>query len=375
MASSETIPMLNLQAQYLRLKPEIDAAIQEVLYAANYIQGAAVKSFGKALADYQKIDHVIPCANGTDALQLALMALDLPKGSEIITPGFSYIAVAEVCKLLGYTPVYIDVDARTFNIDVQQLQNAFTAKTKAIIPVHLFGQSADMEPLLTFAKQHGLFVIEDNAQSIGAEYTFSDGRTVKTGCMGDLSTTSFFPSKNLGAYGDAGAVMTNDAHLAERIQQIANHGQIQKYHHQVIGINSRMDTLQAAILSVKLKHLDAFIAERRSVAKAYDIAFEHLQGVQIPFVPSFTTHVYHQYTLSVNHSVAKLRAALSDGGVASMVYYPRPINDNLPYKSQEQLPVAQALCQSVLSLPMGTDMPEAQIQTIINTFKNSLINS
>jgi len=375
MAPTETIPMLNLQAQYLRLKPEIDAAIQEVLYAANYIQGPAVKSFAKALADYQNIQYVIPCANGTDALQLAIMALDMPKGSEIITPGFSYIAVAEVCKLLGYQPVYLDVDAKTFNIDIQQLQDALTAKTKAIIPVHLFGQSAHMEPILNFAQQHGLYVIEDNAQSIGAEYTFSDGRKVKTGCMGHISTTSFFPSKNLGAYGDAGAVMTNDAQLAERLQQIANHGQVQKYQHQIVGVNSRMDTLQAAILSVKLKYLDAFIAERQAVAHAYDQAFQAIQGVQIPFVPSFTTHVYHQYTLVLKHPVEAIRAALLAEGVDSMVYYPKPINDHLPYKSQEQLPVAQALCQSVLSLPIGTDMTDAQIQTIINTFKNSLTHT
>jgi dTDP-4-amino-4,6-dideoxygalactose transaminase len=367
--------MLNLQAQYLRLKPEIDAAIQEVLYAANYIQGPAVESFAKALADYQNIQHVIPCANGTDALQLAIMALDMPKGSEIITPGFSYIAVAEVCKLLGYQPVYLDVDAKTFNIDIQQLQDALTAKTKAIIPVHLFGQSAHMEPILNFAQQHGLYVIEDNAQSIGAEYTFSDGRKVKTGSMGHIATTSFFPSKNLGAYGDAGAVMTNDAQLAERLQQIANHGQVQKYQHQIVGVNSRMDTLQAAILSVKLKYLDAFIAERQAVAHAYNQAFQAIQGVQIPFVPSFTSHVYHQYTLVLKHPLEAIRAALLAAGVASMVYYPKPINDHLPYKSQEQLPVAQALCQSVLSLPIGTDMTDAQIQTIINTFKNSLTHT
>lgn len=366
------IPMLNLQAQYLRLKTEIDAAVQEVLLSTQFINGPQVKAFAQALAEYQKISYVIPCANGTDALQLALMALDLPKGSEIITPGFSYIAVAEVCKLLGFVPVYVDVDPHSFNIDVRQLQDALTAKTKAIVPVHLFGQSADMESILNFADQNRLFVIEDNAQSIGATYTFSDGKQCKTGSMGHLSTTSFFPSKNLGAYGDAGAVMTNDASLAEKLKQLANHGQTLKYQHGKVGINSRLDSIQAAVLQVKLKHLEAFISERQAVAKQYDQAFSTIEGVRIPKVMPYSSHVYHQYTLVLDCSVDALRKALLNEGVASMVYYPMPINEQLAYMNEQALPVSKQLSQSVLSLPIGTDMTQTQIQHIIQSFKNSI---
>lgn len=275
-AEMKPIQMVDLASQYQRLKAEIDPAIQLVLNQANYINGAPVKQFAKDLANYLSVKHVIPCANGTDALQIALMALDLPEGSEVITPGFSYIAVAEACLLLKLKPVYAEVNPQTFNLNPLEIEKHITPQTKAIVPIHLFGQCADMETIMAIAEKHNLYVIEDNAQSIGAEYTFSNGRTCKSGTIGHLATTSFFPSKNLGCYGDGGAVFSNNDALAERVQMIANHGQKIKYIHDAIGINSRLDTIQAAILGVKLPYLNEFNAERQAVANRYNEAFKKI---------------------------------------------------------------------------------------------------
>lgn len=360
--------MLDLAAQYQRLKPELDQAVLSAMAHAAYINGPEVQRFAEEFAAYLGLAHVVPCANGTDALQIALMALQLPEGSEVITPAFSYGAVAEVCTLLGLKPVFADVDQNTFNLDVRELEKHITPHTRVIVPVHLFGQSCDMEPILAIAEKHGLYVIEDNAQSVGAEYTFSDGRTCKTGTMGHFGTTSFFPSKNLACFGDGGALMTNNAQLAEAARMIANHGQKIKYRHDVTGINSRLDTIQAAVLSVKLKYLDAFNAERMAAAAQYNTLLAPVKGIRVPERLKASTHVYHQYTLQVfDVPVPQLSDALKQNGIASMVYYPMPLYRQKAFAYPLNLPVTEALCRSVLSIPMGPGMNPEQISYICST--------
>ena len=370
-AEMKPIQMVDLASQYQRLKAEIDPAIQAVLNQANYINGAPVKQFSKDLATYLSVNHVIPCANGTDALQIALMALDLPEGSEIITPGFSYIAVAEACLLLNLKPVYAEVHPHTFNLNPLEIEKHITPNTKAIVPVHLFGQCADMETIMAIAEKHNLYVIEDNAQSIGAEYTFSDGRTCKSGTIGHLATTSFFPSKNLGCYGDGGAVFSNSDALAERVQMIANHGQKVKYIHDAIGVNSRLDTIQAAILGVKLQYLNAFNAERQSVAARYTAAFTNHKHLMPPVVAKNTTHVYHQYTLQTcDMEIEAFRKAMQEKGIPTMVYYPMPIYHQNAYVQTISLPLCESIASHVVSLPIGTDMEDTQVNYIIDSVLN-----
>ena len=372
------IPMVDLKGQYLKIKDEVDADIQNVIDNTAFINGPAVKEFAEALSVYQGGCHVITCGNGTDALQIALMALDLKPGDEVIVPAFTYVASAEVIGLLGLTPVMVDVDYQTFNVRVDNIKKALTPKSKAIIPVHLFGQSCDMEPILEFAKEHNLYVIEDNAQAIGATYTFSDGRKAKTGTMGTIGCTSFFPSKNLGCYGDGGAIFTNDDALAVKLHMIANHGQKVKYHHSVIGCNSRLDTIQAAVLNVKLKHLDEYCASRYEAASYYTAklkAFDPEQKYIItPKELEKSTHVFHQYTLKVlNNKRDELKAFLAEEGIPSMIYYPLPLQEQEAFKpitrAAEELNNAKECAYSVLSLPMHTEMTHEMQELVIDTIK------
>ncbi len=363
------IRMVDLKTQYENMREEIDRAVLDVIASTEYINGSAVKRFQAELEAYLQVGHVIPCANGTDALQVAMMALSLSPGDEVIVPAFTYVATAEVIALLGLTPVMVDVDPDTFNIDVEAVQQAITPRTRAIVPVHLFGQSADMEPLMQLAKQHRLHIVEDNAQAIGSDYCFSDGRRFKTGTIGDVGCTSFFPSKNLGCYGDGGAMMTNDPELAQRLRMIANHGQSQLYHHAVIGVNSRLDSIQAAILSVKLKRLDDYNSRRRRAADYYDAAFREMPQLKIPKRSPNTTHVFHQYTLVLREGERDaLRQHLNQQGIPAMVYYPIPLYRQpafAHYWSAGALPVTEQLCRSVISLPMHTELtPDQQDQII-----------
>lgn len=359
------IQMVDLKGQYMKIKPEVDAAIQNVIDNTAFINGPIVKEFAQNLSDYMGGCHVITCANGTDALQIALMALGLKPGDEVIVPAFTYVASAEVIGLLGLTPVMVDVDYETFNVTVDNIAKALSPKTKAIIPVHLFGQSCDMEPILAFAKEHNLYVIEDNAQAIGAEYTFSDGHKEKTGTMGTIGCTSFFPSKNLGCYGDGGAIFCKDDELAEKLRIIANHGQKVKYHHSVIGCNSRLDSIQAAILNVKLKYLDEYSKARYEAACYYTEklkAFDPEEKYYItPKELEKSTHVYHQYTLKIkNGKRDTLKQFLADAGIPSMIYYPLPLQEQEAFKSitraAEELTTSKDIACSVLSLPVHTEM-------------------
>ena len=367
------IQMVDLKGQYLKIKDEVDAGIQNVIDNTAFINGPIVKQFAENLSKYMGGCHVIPCANGTDALQIALMALDLKPGDEIIVPAFTYVASAEVIGLLGLTPVMVDVDYNTFNVTVENLKKALSPKSKAIIPVHLFGQSCDMEPILEFAKANNLYVIEDNAQAIGAEYTFSDSRKVKTGAMGTIGCTSFFPSKNLGCYGDGGAIFCNDDVLAEKLRMIDNHGQKVKYHHSVIGCNSRLDSIQAAILDVKLKHLDEYGAARYAAASYYTEKLKAFDPEEKFFVTPAesdnSTHVYHQYTLKVkNGKRDELKNYLAEQGIPSMIYYPLPLQEQDAFKgitrSAEDLAVSKDIAYSVLSLPIHTEMTH-EIQNMV----------
>ena len=369
------IAMVDLKGQYLRIKDEVDEAVREVIDTSAFINGPAVKSFQSALSDYMGGCHVIPCANGTDALQIALMSLDLKCGDEVIVPAFTYVASAEVIGLLGLTPVMVDVDPVSFNLDISILESALSPRTKAIIPVHLFGQSCDMAPILEFASAHGLYVIEDNAQAIGAVYTFPDGTRARTGTMGHIGCTSFFPSKNLGCYGDGGAMFTRDDALAEKLRCIANHGQKVKYHHSVLGCNSRLDSIQAAVLGVKLKHLDEYCAARQEAAAYYNRRFlEFDPGEQFISTPArmpYTTHVWHQYTLKVkNGRRDDLKAYLSEQGIPAMIYYPLPLQEQQAFRSITKQPGslehASACASSVLSLPIHTEMTREIQDVIIN---------
>ena len=364
------IQMVDLSAQYHKIKPAIDEAIQEVIDQTAFINGPAVGHFAQELATYLGANHVIPCANGTDALQIALMALGLQPGDEVITPSFTYIATTEVIALLGLTPVFVEVDPQTYCIDPEAIAAAITPRTKAIVPVHLYGQAANMNAIMELAAKHGLFVVEDNAQAIGSDYHLADGRKVKTGTIGHIGCTSFFPSKNLGCYGDGGALYTQDAELAKKIKMIANHGQEQKYVHDVVGCNSRLDTIQAAVLRIKLRQLDNYIDARRSVAEAYDAAFAQLPGVEIPFRAADSRHVFHQYTLKLTtHSREALQAQLLAAGIPSMIYYPIPAHRQKMFSGFQldalQLPLTEALCEQVISLPIHTEMDEQQLEYII----------
>lgn len=381
------IQMVDLHGQYYRLKKEIDAAMQEVIEKSAFINGTQVKVFADHLADYLAVPYVIPCGNGTDALQMALMALELHPGDEVIVPAFTYVAAAEVIALLGLTPVLVDVDPESFNIDPQKIEESISRNTKAIIVVHLFGQSCNMEPILRIAELYHLYVIEDNAQSIGAEYSFKDGRVKKTGTMGHIGTTSFFPSKPLACFGDGGAMITSDEILAKRMRMIANHGQERKYHHKMVGCNSRLDTLQAAILDVKLRYIDEFTEARRVVATKYDEALASCEQLILPKKSTFSTHVYHQYTVQLkpledNQDTANyresLQSSLKEKGIPTMVYYPLPLQAQEAYKWMARTPgkmdEAARLSQCVFSLPIHTEMRRDEQEYIINVLLAELHN-
>lgn len=371
----DKIQMVDLHRQYLRLRPELDPAMQEVMDTCAFINGPQVQRFASHLSSCLDVPYVIPCGNGTDALQIALMALDLKPGDEVIVPAFTYVAAAEVVSLLGLIPVWVDVDEKTFNINPWMIESAISPKTRAIVVVHLFGQCCDMEKIRQIAEQNHLYVVEDNAQSLGAEVLFSDGTRRKAGTIAHIGTTSFFPSKPLACYGDGGAVMTSDDRLAERIRMIANHGQLQKYHHKTIGCNSRLDTLQAAVLDVKLPHLEEFTVARQLVAKRYDEAFDQDSRWQIPCQAPYSTHVYHQYTLQVADGKRDdLQQYLKEKGIPSMVYYPLPLHKQTAFYGFSRigslLGVSEKLVQSVLSLPIHTEMTDEEVDYIIETVRN-----
>ena len=364
--------MVDLQTQYQHIKADVDRAIQAVIDSASFIKGPAVTAFQEHLETYTGAKHVIPVGNGTDALQIALMALGLKPGDEVITPTFTFIATAEVVALLGLTPVVVDVDWDTMNISVESIRKAITPRTKAIVPVHLFGQCADMEAIMSIAQEHGLYVVEDACQAIGAKYTFSDGNIRQAATIGHIGCTSFFPSKNLGCYGDGGAIFTNNDELASKMRAIANHGMVVRYHHDQVGVNSRLDSIQAAILDIKLPHLDEYIEARQRAAAYYDKAFSNNSHLLIPARTDKSTHVFHQYTLRlVDVDRDALRNALAEKGIPAMIYYPIPLHlqkayQDFRYKAGD-FPVAEKLAACVLSLPMHTELDEEQLIYITET--------
>ena len=377
---SNQIQMVDLKGQYEKIKENIDSAILETLSSTKFINGPQVKSFTQNLSVYTGAKYVIPCANGTDALQIALMALDLKPGDEIICPAFTYVATAEVIGLLGLTPVMADVDPNTYNIKADLIEPLINSKTKAIVPVHLYGQSCDMERILKLAKKHSLYVIEDNAQAIGAKYTFRDGTVQNTGTMGDIGTTSFFPSKNLGCYGDGGAIFTNDDELAVKLRMIANHGQEVKYYHKVIGCNSRLDSIQASILDIKLKYLDEYSAARNHMASKYDDSFSTIEGLEIPKRQGNSTHVFHQYTLKIKSELRdKIINHLKEKRIPAMIYYPVPLYTQEAFshylEDEFKIPNVESLCKSVFSLPIHTEIESSNqdfiIQEVQNFFKRN----
>ncbi|MBP5474261.1 MAG: DegT/DnrJ/EryC1/StrS family aminotransferase [Bacteroidales bacterium] len=369
------IEMLDLRAQYDEIKEEIDGAINQVLLSSRFIKGPEVGTFEKELSDYLGNKQVISCGNGTDALQLALMALDLKPGDEVITTDFTFIASAEVVALLGLKLVLVDVDPNTYNISVEGIRKAITSKTKAIIPVHLLGQCANMEEIMAIAKEHNLYVVEDSAQATGADFMFSNGEKKKAGTIGNIGATSFFPSKNLSCYGDGGAVMTNDDSIAERIRCIANHGSKIKYHNDLVGVNSRLDTIQASILSVKLKYLDDNNAARQRAAAKYDTALGEMKEISIPAKASFTTHIYHQYTIRVKDGKRDdLQKFLKSKEIPTMIYYPFPMHAQKAYShlgyTDSDMPISTQLCAEVLALPIHPWIEEEQQNLIINSIKD-----
>ena len=370
----KNIQMVDLKGQYHKIKDEIDTAVIQTIESTSFINGPSVKEFANSLQNYLDVKHAIPCANGTDALQIALMALSLNPGDEVICPSFTYVATAEVISLLGLTPIMTDVDHNTFNITVDIIRPHITNKTKAIVPVHLYGQSCDMEGIMNLAEELGLYVIEDNAQAIGAKYTFSDGTVKNTGTIGHIGTTSFFPSKNLGCYGDGGAIFTNDDEIAKKLKMIANHGQEVKYYHKVTGCNSRLDSIQASILNIKLSYLDDYALARNKMAKNYDDSFSKIPELTIPKRQHNSTHVFHQYTLMVK---PELRGALIDflreNKIPVMIYYPIPLYKQEAFSnyvnSDFEIPNVEQLCCSVFSLPIHTEIESSSQEYIIQKVK------
>jgi UDP-2-acetamido-2-deoxy-ribo-hexuluronate aminotransferase len=372
---SPNIQMVDLKKQYQRLKVDIDQSMATILEDSKFIKGPNTKEFERELAQYLSCNEVIACANGTDALQIALMALNLKPGDEVIVPAFTYVATAEVIGLLGLTPVMIDVNPDTFNVNKEQIEEAITERTKLIVPVHLFGQCTDMEPVINIAKQHNLAVVEDAAQAIGAKYTFSDETITRAGCIGNIGTTSFFPSKNLGCYGDGGAIFSNDIELGKRLRMIANHGQAKQYYHETIGVNSRLDELQAGILRIKLRHLDDFEYRRNQVADFYDNKLSNISYIQTPKRQVNSTHVFHQYTLKIKDGLRdSLKEFLFEKGIPTMIYYPMPLHQQKAYqqigKIVGDLKISTQLCKEVLSLPIHTEMDDEQLIYITETIKD-----
>ena len=368
----QKIHMVDTKGQYLKIKDQVDAAVLDVIDSTQFIGGPVVKRFQENLEKFLGVNHVIPCANGTDALQIALMTIGLKPEDEVIVPAFTYVATAEVIALLSLKPVMVDVDPDTFNIDTALLENALTEKTKAIVPVHLYGQCADMAPIMAFANKHNLYVIEDNAQAIGSTYTFPDGSKQKAGTIGHIGCTSFYPSKNLGAYGDGGAMMCNDEKLAKALKMVANHGQSSRYYHDLVGCNSRLDAIQAAILDIKLKYLNDYSSARNSAADFYDKAFANNPHLQTPVRAENSDHVFHQYTLRVkNGKRNELKEFLQEANIPSMIYYPVPLYKQKAYqehwKKGEKLPATELLSDQVLSLPIHTEMNESILTYICET--------
>lgn len=367
--SGKSLPMVDLKSQYDRLKDEIMGGFQEVLENTQFINGPIVKEFAAQLADYLDVKHAIPCGNGTDALQIALMSLGLKPGDEVITTPFTFVATAEVIGLLGLKPVFVDVDPDTFLMDVSKLEEKITSNTRCVIPVHLFGQCVDMESLVVICKKHDLKIVEDNAQAIGAEIRFSDGTVKKAGTIGDLGTTSFFPSKNLGCYGDGGAIFTNNEDYGKLVKMIVNHGSSKKYYHDVIGVNSRLDSLQAVVLKAKLPQLDSFNKARQEVAAFYNDKFKDLESVQTPSFAFWSTHVFHQYTLRlIGVERAPFMEYLKECGISSAVYYPVPLHIQEGYKesgyTNGDFPISEELSESVISLPIHTEMDNDKLEYI-----------
>jgi dTDP-4-amino-4,6-dideoxygalactose transaminase len=368
----KNVPMVDLAGQYQKIKPEVDSAIAEILTNTSFINGPAVKQFQQSLEKYLGVKHVIPCANGTDALQVAMMALNLQPGDEVITTSFTFIATAEVIALLQLTPVLVDVDPDTFNIDPDAIEKAITSRTKAIVPVHLFGQCSDMDRIMEIAHRHQLYVIEDNAQAIGADFHSKDGSVRKAGTIGHIGCTSFFPSKNLGCYGDGGAIFTNDDAMAEQIRIVVNHGMKVRYYHDYVGVNSRLDSIQAAVLNIKLKRLDDYAEARRYAANYYNNAFAACDKLKTPVTANFTTHVFHQYTL-VTHCVnrEKLMAHLQSKGIASAIYYPVPLHLQKAYLDPRykkgDFPVTEQLCKTVISLPIHTEFDDETLEYVTSS--------
>ncbi|MGQ1944106.1 DegT/DnrJ/EryC1/StrS family aminotransferase [Ornithobacterium rhinotracheale] len=371
----QKIQMVDLVSQYHKIKPELDKKIIEVVESSAYINGPEVKAFQQELEEYLGVKHVIPCANGTDALQVSLMALDLEEGDEVITADFTFAATVEVVDLLKLKSVLVDVDKDTFNINVEALEKAITPKTKAIIPVHLFGQCANMEEIMDIAEKHNLYVIEDTAQALGAEFRYSNGTSKKAGTIGHMGCTSFFPSKNLGCYGDGGAIFTNDDNLAHKLRGIVNHGMYKRYYHDEVGVNSRLDSIQAAILRLKLPHLDHYNSARNAAADYYDKAFAHHPNIITPQRDPKSTHVFHQYTLRIlNADRDALQKYLAEHDIPAMIYYPVPLHQQKAYDhgeySDEAFPVTMELIDEVISLPMHTELSEEQLEYITTTLKN-----
>ncbi len=364
--------MVDLQTQYQQIKADVDAGIQAVLDSAAFIKGKPVADFQTHLEEHLQVKHVIPVGNGTDALQIALMALDLQPGDEVITPTFTFIATAEVAAVLHLTPVVVDAEWDTMNMSIESLRKAITPRTRAIVPVHLFGQCANMEAIMEIAKEHNLYVIEDACQSINSDYIFSDGSRQKSGTIGDIGCTSFFPSKNLGCYGDGGAIFTNDDELAAKMRAVANHGMVVRYYHDRVGVNSRLDSIQAAILDAKLPHLDEYTAARQAAAARYDAGFADNPHLLTPARAPYSTHVFHQYTLRlVDVDREALRNGLAEAGIPAMIYYPVPLHLQKAYQDARyqpgDFPVAEKLAACVLSLPMHTCLDDEQLDYIIAT--------
>ena len=375
---TESIPMVDLRNQYLKIKPEIDQAISEVVESAAFINGPAVRTFAENLAKYLGVKHVIPCANGTDALQIALMSLDLQPGDEVITPSFTYIATTEVVALLRLTPVFVDVDPDTFVMDPKKLEASITSKTKAIVPVHLYGQMANMKEILAIANKHKLFVIEDVAQAIGSDFIHDDATLQKAGTIGHIGCTSFFPSKNLGCFGDGGAIFTNYDDLAEKLRKIANHGQEKRYYHDLVGCNSRLDSIQAAVLNVKLKYLDRYNMARQAAADRYDRLFANHPSITTPKRSGYSSHVFHQYTLKLEGVDSdKLIQKMAEEGIPAMIYYPVPgheqkMFEKIPFDAGD-LSVTDYLTTRVISLPMHTELTQEIQERISSILLKSII--